>query len=506
MICLVLDRPTLAANIALLRTHLSRIDAAELRLDLIDASEWDAAIGLPATVAGLRSDAEEPLPLIATARRATDGGSFAGTEEGRRDLLAACAVAGFEWITAESDLLATPAGDPVTRAARGAGCGVMHASFAADLAAGGLATTIRALAGEGMIARVEVRPASVRDLLEILEAAESTREVRKIIDVTGPYGAPFRVLTRRIGSMLTFVRDAGDSPAADHIGPPELEELYRFREITHGTRLFGIIGSPIAHSRSPEYHNAGFIREGLDACYLRFLVDDVRDFFTLAGRLPMHGFSVTLPHKEAVLPFLADVDAGVRAAGSCNTVIRPLDDPDIADRWVGVNTDVPGFLAPLNEELGTGIAGMGATVIGAGGAARAVVLALLQSGVSVKVLNRTTAKAEALTGELAAFVPASGLSVTPRLTVGALSPGSDLGGYRDIVVQTTNLGMHGEGDPVPWLELDGTELVYDIVYTPPETPLILRARAAGCRTITGDRMFAAQAAAQFELFSRLTRA
>jgi 3-dehydroquinate dehydratase/shikimate dehydrogenase len=179
--------------------------------------------------------------------------------------------------------------------------------------------------------------------------------------------------------------------------------------------------------------------------------------------------------------------------------------------WRGMNTDVPGIQKPLSRVLRQSPSGAGATVIGAGGAARAAAFALLQMGMRVLILNRTARRAMHLAKDLADLLglerePPDGSPTgtdKPRVLAGELSPAADLYGHRDVIVQTTSVGMHGEGDPAPWLRFYGDELVFDIVYTPPETPFVMRSRAAGCRTITGDAMFEAQAEAQYEVFSRL---
>jgi len=163
--------------------------------------------------------------------------------------------------------------------------------------------------------------------------------------------------------------------------------------------------------------------------------------------------------------------------------------------WRGINSDVSGFLAPLQEQLSS-LNGVRALVIGAGGAARAVVYTLLKEGAPLTVANRTKMRGEALLEEM------GGAGADARAV--ALSDSRLLREPFDLIVQTTSVGMDGVSEPVPALPITPNQIVYDIIYTPAETPLILRAREAGATTITGDRMFEAQAAAQFEEFLRLT--
>jgi 3-dehydroquinate dehydratase / shikimate dehydrogenase len=508
MICLALTGPTLAENFRLLQTHAAHIDLAELRIDLLAPGEQvmlSEFLEMVAHVPGGREGTK--LPIIGTVRRDVDGGSYTGAEQERQTLLEQVIGSGFTYVDLEADLRESAAGQALADRARSVGCEIIRSIH--DLVAQPTdpAAVVRRLCDDGReIARLAVTPRSTSDLVALLRAADDTPDVRKILTGMGPHGNPLRILSRRFGSMFTYVDDSGNERSVTpYIGPQEMDQLYRFRDISSETRIFGIIGSPIAHSRSPEYHNRRFAADRLDACYLSFLVDDVSSFFQLAALLPVCAFSVTSPHKEAVLPFLAEVDAGTTAAGSCNTIVPRVGAGPTGEKreWAGVNTDVPGFLGPLLDELGEIGAGRGATVIGAGGAARAVVFALLGEGLRVLVVNRSSGRATGLVSDLQAIVAGRGTGVPASLRARALSPDTDITGYRDVIVQTTNLGMHGAGDPAPWLEFDGSELVYDIVYTPPETPFILRARAAGCRTVTGDRMFRAQAEAQYKLFSLL---
>ncbi|MEE8440857.1 MAG: type I 3-dehydroquinate dehydratase [Spirochaetia bacterium] len=505
MICLALTGATLGENLALLQSQVDLVDLAELRIDLLSAGERTDIGGFPERVAHtIGRPSGSPLPLICTARRAADGGSYVGPERERLRLLEDGINAGFGYVDLELDLRESPAGRAVAECARAAGCEVIRSIHDPVGQPADPAAIVRRLSDGGReIAKLAVTPRSTADLVCLLEAGDRVHDVRKILIGMGPYGIPTRILSRRFGSLLTYVSAPDAVQAAPgHIGPAELLTLYRFRDITADTRFFGIIGSPVAHSRSPEYHNRRFAADRLNARYLPILVDDVGAFFELADRLPLHGVSVTIPHKRAVLPFLADVDAGTTAAGSCNTLVRP--GAAAPTGWQGANTDVPGFLAPLRQAFGTIPPGMGATVIGAGGAARAVVYALLQEGARVLVVNRSADRAACLVSDLQPFVVGSGAAASPAsLKAGSLTPDVDLTGYRDVIVQTTSVGMHGAGDPAPWLEFDGSELVYDIVYTPSDTPIIVRARSAGCRTVTGDRMFDAQADSQYRLFSPL---
>jgi 3-dehydroquinate dehydratase / shikimate dehydrogenase len=272
--------------------------------------------------------------------------------------------------------------------------------------------------------------------------------------------------------------------APGQVDPWTLADLYRFRATGPGTAVYGVVGNPVMHSRSPLIHNRGYDALGIDAVYVPFLVPDLDDFWPLADALGVKGLSITVPHKETAARTIKEGDDLVAAVGACNTAVR-------ADGgWRGTNTDIAGFMAPLRRAVGE-VKGLGATVIGAGGAARSVVHALVTAGARVLVLNRGPDRAARLAREMA--VECAGLD-----SAGCRRAAD----YADLIVQTTSVGMAAQpGDPAPGLSFTGRELVYELVYAPAETPLLARARAAGCRVIQGKAMLIAQAMEQFRLFT-----
>lgn len=244
----------------------------------------------------------------------------------------------------------------------------------------------------------------------------------------------------------------------------------------------GVIGWPVAHSKSPVIHRFWLERLGIDGDYGRFPVhpDNVGAAIRALPALGLAGVNVTVPHKVAVMAHLDVVEDSARRAGACNTVIVGED-----GRLSGANTDIAGFAEPL---LGRSLAGKPAVVIGAGGAARAVLLALSDLGCApVELRNRSAEKAHALAAELGIAV-----DVAP---LGAPLPSATL------LVNATILGMAGQ----PPLTLDlaplpADALVYDIVYARLETSLLAAARARGLETIDGLAMLIGQAAVAFERF------
>ncbi len=326
----------------------------------------------------------------------------------------------------------------------------------------------------------------------ILDRRKEDVGIRKSFTLEGPYGFPFQVLASRLGSCFTFTSPQSNGPLVD---PITLHTVYRYPSFGPQTALFGIIGNPVLHSRSPHLHNRGYEALGIDAVYVPFPVDDLESFFSVARKLKIKGLSVTIPHKESVLKFCDWCEDAVRAVGACNTLV--LSEKSIK----GYNTDVEGFLEPLKRVFPT-IRGVNALVIGAGGASRSVVYGLVREGARVLILNRTASRAETLAAET---------ERTLSLSEGTISAGPlDREGIAlvkqlkpDLVVQTTSCGMHPkeEEDPFPDLSFRGQEVVYDLVYAPKETLFLKRAKAAGCPVIYGDAMLIHQAFRQFLLFT-----
>ena len=477
LLCLCLTAPTLAENLVQVRRFRRLVDLVELRVDLLHPSQWSGVTRFPL---------ECPLPALCTIRRARDGGSWPAPEAARRRLLQVAAAARYRYLDLESDLptravLVPPGGPRVIRSLHD----IHGTPWDLDALLRGLAR------GAREIPKLAVMPRGAADLARIVAAARALRTPRIVLGM-GDYGVPSRLLAARLGSWLTYT-SAGRSAAPGHLDPLTMQRRYRFHSLRADTPVFGLIGNPVAHSRSPEVHNRGLAAAGVEGVYVPFRVDAVAEFLALAPALGVRGLSATIPHKETVMPLLTRTDPSVRGAGACNTLVREQ------GGWAGYNTDVAGFLAPLQAELAAGRIRR-ATVVGAGGAARAIVWALRGAGVEVLIANRSLPRARRLAAEMgAAAVALTAADLVPRV-----------GGHSDLMVQATSVGMHagagepaagGGDDPLAAVPLAGHEIVYDIVYTPPNTPLVRRARAAGCQVICGGEMLLGQAYEQFRLFT-----
>ena len=261
-------------------------------------------------------------------------------------------------------------------------------------------------------------------------------------------------------------------------------------------RLAGIFGYPLEHSISPRFQQAAFDHCSLDVSYeawpvaaegLEPEVHKLRD----DGYL---GANVTVPHKERIRSYLDDLEPLAKALGAVNTIVKE------DGRLVGYNTDARGFLEALRKDGACDPKGLSVLVLGAGGAARAAVFALVHAGVaSLTIANRTLARAETLAGEFEAT--GAGVEAVPMEE-------SALAGVcknADLIVNTTSMGMrHGaaEGEtPLKASTIQPQTLVYDLVYNPAETPLLVEAKAAWAKTLGGLPMLVYQGAASFELWT-----
>jgi 3-dehydroquinate dehydratase/shikimate dehydrogenase len=278
-------------------------------------------------------------------------------------------------------------------------------------------------------------------------------------------------------------------------GMPAFDDLkngYFYDLINSETKVYGVIGDPVAHSLSPLIHNAAFRHVGFNGVYLPFRVppDKLAAFLKDYDSLPVHGYSVTIPHKEAVMAEARSRDEATELIGAANTLIRK------ENGFTAHNTDYPAVretlqsnLPPNEEGQPTKLEELSALVLGAGGAARAVAFVLHKAGARVTVTGRTPERAQ----KLAADVGCNFVYWEARHGVAC-----------DLLANCTPVGMHPNVDesPIHPSFLKPGLKVFDTIYTPESTLLVKEARARGCHVITGVEMFVRQAALQFHLFTR----
>jgi len=249
---------------------------------------------------------------------------------------------------------------------------------------------------------------------------------------------------------------------------------------TH-TKLFGVIGHPVTHSLGPAMHNLALSATGINGIYLAFDVTDIPSAIAGIRALSIAGISVTVPHKTTVMPYLDAIDETAAAIGAVNTITNTN------NTLTGHNTDAHGAVTALEEQTGS-LKNKAITILGAGGAARAVAYGAAQKGATITIANRSRSKGEKLAADLnARFCELSDIQSVSY----------------DILINTTPVGMHPNTDEIP-ISPDALKpgtTVMDIIYNPLQTRLLQEARKRGCETIDGVPMFIHQGARQFTLWT-----
>lgn len=264
--------------------------------------------------------------------------------------------------------------------------------------------------------------------------------------------------------------------------------------ITAKTQKVGLLGWPLSHSLSPAMQNAAFAASGLDYVYLPLPTPPELLPQAIAGlrALGFRGVNVTIPHKVAVIDYLDDIDASAKLVGAVNTIVNQ------DGRLIGYNTDADGYIGSL-KAAGVAIAGKHAVVLGAGGAARAVVAGLTKNGISsIAIGARELGKATCL----AQLFTRHGVTIT-GIEWNNQSFTSALAGA-DIIVNTTPLGMYPDIDsqpPIPWDNLKSSAIISDLVYNPLVTSFMKTAANLGHKVIAGDGMLVSQGALAFTLWT-----
>jgi 3-dehydroquinate dehydratase / shikimate dehydrogenase len=429
-------------------------DMVELRLDYV------ADLDVAAAVHGWTQ------PIIATVRASWEGGRFAGSEEERHRFLAQAIEAGADYVDVE---WRAGFGDLIARAPKR----IVVSSHDFDQMPADVLDRARAMRATGA-AVIKIAIAGTR-LCDSLVLREVGREGDAVVIGMGDPGLPTRLLASHFRSRWTYAGAA----APGQVSMARMVDEFDFRRVTAATRVFGVVSTNAPHSLSPVMHNAAFRATGLDAVYVPLRTDDFADFLEFALALGVEGASVTIPFKVDALRAATCVDAEARSVGAANTLRRS------GRGWDATNTDVVGFLTPLDAAFGD-LRGIRASVLGAGGAARAGVVALRERGAVVTVHARRPDRAAAVTADLGA-------------RAGSWPPAP---GTWDLLVNCTPLGGANLRDesPLPDGLFDG-RLVYDLTYGHEPSRLVSDACAAGCATLDGLPMLVAQAERQFQYWT-----
>ena len=478
----------------------------EFRIDPYFQGEDDAE-GLAGAI---RLAAESPLPCILTCRPAYEGGAYEGDDAARVTLFEALCASerppryiDFEFLPySRSHDLRTRIDAAVASSNDATGLILSTHDFEGrphNLHS--ILSQMRAVPA-ARILKLAFRARSVRDNIEVFELL-AERDRPTIALAMGAHGLPSRILAPKFGGFLTFASLRDESATAP--GQPTIHDLlylYRFNAITDRTRVYALLGHPVAHSISPHVHNAGFEAIVHNGVYMPLEIPPEWEHFKAsllslldATHLDFSGASITLPHKQHILRLAREdstrrwiIDDVAARVGAANTLTLQ---PDGACHVT--NTDVEGIFGPLAARL-PDLPSARVAIIGAGGVARAAALALTDAGATVVLYARSRAKAEALAGSLA---PTSGKLVVAPWEKLAQS-------CCNAYVNCTPIGMAGGPDPSACVLPDETfdtcqpgTVFFDTVYNPIDTPFIQNARAHSHTVITGLEMFVVQAAAQF---------
>ncbi len=452
-------------------------------------------------IAEAKAGASMRLPIIVTCRDSRQGGVREYPQSLRTEVLAAAPEAGAEFVDFEHENFSAVDGREkilvgLSRNPRARLILSAH-DFKGKFANIGKLYRGIVAGYRAAIPKLVYTANHINDCFEAFDLLRGTGGER-IVFCMGQAGLISRVLARKLGSFVTFASiDEKSATAPGQLTVAQLKRFYRYDSIDSDTELYGVIGSPVAHSLSPAIHNACFAGIRANKLYLPLLVEGGKAEFdrfliNIISRdwLNFRGLSVTIPHKKNALEYVR-VNGGfieplAERIGAVNTLLIHRD-----GRIRAYNTDYAGALDAVVSVLNvarTGLKDMPVAVIGAGGVARAIVAALTDAGAKVKIYNRTLEKGERLAAEFGChFAPLHEL------------PGVEA----RLLINCTSVGMHPNTDATPLAKecIKEDMAVFDTVYNPAETLLLKQARQAGAKTIDGLSMFVSQARAQFRLFA-----
>jgi 3-dehydroquinate dehydratase/shikimate dehydrogenase len=468
-ICAVVAASTAAEMSKLVNSALRQTSTVELRLDWLGSDAERARF-----LGWLRKRQPRNATFLATCRRREGGGKFAGGVDRELYWLTQAREVGCQWCDLEVETLRKLPGQSVREfpVPPRVLLSVHDFERTPDLPrrmnppAHGAVDAVKIAA--------EAR--TIHDSVRLLRLARNSRNFVAV--PMGEAGLPARILALREGSALAYA-PVGAATAPGQVSLDDMKHLYRAHALTRRTRVYGVIGEPVGHSLSPLLHNTGFVALHVDAVYLPFLVHDLRDFLAAVPEFGVCGFSVTHPHKRAILKYLKECDPLAAEIGAVNTVVVRRD-----GSLFGCNTDYLGVLRALEKRLR--IKGSRILIFGAGGAARAAAFALVRSGAAVAICARREKAAREL-------ARAFGGEAVPRAALRT--------DFFDAMLNATPVGMHPQDgvSPLAPSELH-CRVVMDLINRPQRTQLLKIAARKGIATVPGVEMLIAQGIAQWKFW------
>lgn len=423
----------------------------------------------------------KPAPVVITCRRTADGGLWRGSEEERLTLLRTAIASGVDYVDLEDDIAAK-----IPRYGKTKRIVSFHNFIETPKNLDDIHARMAQLDPD--IIKIATTATTPHHNLRALRLVRDSK-IPTIAFCMGELGAMSRIMLAKFGGPFTYASfDSERVVAPGQFTYKEMMNQYRYESINADTEFYGVVADPVGHSLSPHVHNAAFVHLGLNKIYLPMRVSsvDLEIFLKDCQELGIRGLSVTIPHKESVIPHLAQNDESVKQIGACNTMIRK------DGKWIGYNTDSIAAMAAIDrmfpsETPAKAMQGKTALVLGAGGAAKALVYGLTQRGADVAISARTEARAQVLANEFKARVVPWGIRSLTKA---------------HMIVNCTPVGMHPNVNDTPFdgAHFKAEQVVFDTVYRPEQTLFIKQAREKGARTITGADMFVGQAALQAKVF------
>lgn len=494
--------PIAAGNLNRAKQQIKTAKAAgtemlELRTDYLENLSADLVKNL---IAEAKTADPQPLPIIVTCRDARQGGAIDYPNQLRIDILIEALKAGAEFIDLEyENFLFAENQERIRRALSQASKGrLILSAHNFETKFPDIIKLHRHIQTSYPVAipKLVYTANHINDCFEAFDLLRKTSG-SAIVFCMGEAGLISRIIAKKLNSFLTFASiDDESATAPSQMNIEQFKTIYRWDSINADTKLYGVIGTPIAHSAGPAVHNTCFTDIGENKLYLPLLVEGGKEEFDCFLRhvltrtwLGFRGFSITIPHKENALNFVKEsqgfVEPLAEKIGTVNTIIVGPD-----GRLCAYNTDYMAALDAITSTLGSKakLKDLPVAVIGAGGVAMAIVAGLNNAGAKITIYNRTVERGKKLAAEFNCdFAPLDDL---PNVEA-------------KLLINCTSIGMYPDTDqsPVPKEYIKKGMRVFDTVYNPAETLLLKEAKQAGAKTIDGLSMFINQAAAQFKLFT-----
>ncbi|GAB4185285.1 MAG: shikimate dehydrogenase [Simkaniaceae bacterium] len=473
MLTVVLDKKTYKENAEIMAKAKGKAEGYELRLDCLEEIDKEK-------IKNLIDKAS--TPIIFTLRKSSQGGNFMEGEEKQKEILLGLVDLQPAFIDLEYDTSLSTAQELLDRSLDTRLICSIHDFEKTPESIDEFFLQLKLFPAH--IYKIATYARSINDALKMVRFVIANKRMNKnVVGICmGEKGQITRILSPIIGNFINYCCLEKEA-APGQLALEELLDVYHYDKLNEATKVFALIGDPVDKSPSHITHNKVFEKLEINALYVKMCVkkDEVETFFSLIKGLPFAGFSVTMPLKEEVLPYLHEVSEEAKLIGAVNTIA-------IKDsKRLGYNTDAAGALDPLEEKIP--VAGKKVVILGGGGAAKALAYEAKNRGAAkVVLLNRTKERAEKIAANL-------------DLSAGSLDDMKKIAeeGY-DILINATSVGMEPNTEEIPISPeyILASACVMDIISRPKKTKLLQEAEKKGCKTVYGHEMFINQAVYQYD--------